>query len=80
MSASAYRDSPTGMQFCTRYRPAHDPDHVYWWYVRTDAEEAEQDAQWLREHGGSGVEVFERDLTPWRPRRTGTGTGTGEAA
>lgn len=68
----SHKDTPTGQQFCVRYkRDENGREVTYWGHVhdsREEAEEARQDYEHFRTANGRihDIEVFVRDLSPWR--------------
>lgn len=63
----AHEDPRDGVQYHLRYEPAHDPGRFYWTSIGDDREYA---LELLQAYRGSpdmkDVQVFVRDVTPWR--------------
>lgn len=67
--AKVHEDSTSGQQFHVRYsRDEEGTVRTYWSYVYDSQEKAEEvKTDWLEEDRIYGVEIFVRDVSPWRP-------------
>ena len=62
-------DSPSGQQWHVRYRMKdHGPDgRAYWSYIAdTERDAYEHLAMYRRDNGVTDIELFVRDVSPWR--------------
>jgi hypothetical protein len=65
-----HTDSPTGRQYHVRYRiVSHGPDADPFWTHFSDNETDTQRtlATYQREEGVADVQLWAREVTPWRP-------------
>lgn len=62
-----HTDSPSGQQWHVRYTPKNGDKGPYWSGISSTPEQAQESLKWHLDHGYDDAQLFEREVTPWKP-------------